>query len=184
MQEINLLQNKLNDQTSRWEKGNRWAMVLLSILLIAVLGGTVLFFLMNKAALDEKAELDKKNTTLQTELDRMKQNLTEAISFQAQTKNIETLISRHVVWNKVLDELSTSIFKNSEYVSINSTTDGELNIEGRTADYSALGKVLLALETSKLFQSVKLMNTTPTTGTDPDLNFTIRVMLDKKIFIN
>lgn len=184
MQEINLLQNKLKDTTNKWEKSNRTINIVLGLVLVAelVIGG--MFFMLAKSAQDTKVALDKENTQIQTSLDRMEDELAAAKGFQAQTKNIESLILSHVIWSEIIDSMAASTFKASRYLNMSSATTGVMSIEGVTANYTDLGKTMLALETNPNLLSVKLLSTAPADEEESGVNFTIETIAKQDVFLN
>ena len=183
MQEINLLQNKLKDKTTQWETRSRVVNILLVFVLIAMIAIGGMFFMLTKSAEDNKVTLDKENVDIQNKLDQMDSQLAKARGFQAQSKNIATLLKTHVVWSELMNEMSSSTLKASRYFSVTSETDGRVHIEGITPTYVDLGKLLLALETSDQFQSVTLLSTAPSKDEAAGVIYAIEVMADPQVFI-
>jgi Tfp pilus assembly protein PilN len=159
MQEINLLQNKLKDKTNQWEKNNRVVIGLLSFVLLAVLGATGMIYMLNKNAEESKMALEQENISVQRKLDQMESEMQLAKGFQAQSKNIASLLQSHVIWSNLMKEMSNKTLKTSRYLGMTSDTTGLIHVEGITTDYTQLGKIILALETSEDVESVKLLNT-------------------------
>jgi hypothetical protein len=160
MQEINLLQNKLKDKTNQWEKNNRVVLALLAFVLLAVLAAAGMIYMLEKNAQDAKLALDQENINLQKGLDRMEADMVLARGFQAQSKNIVTLLDSHVIWSSLMKEVSSSTFKLTRFMNMTTDTSGIIHIEGITASYTDLGKIILALETSEQVESVTLVNST------------------------
>jgi Tfp pilus assembly protein PilN len=184
MQDINLLQNKLKDNTARWQKNQRMSVVVLSLILLAELAAAGFFYMLTKSAEESMMALNQENTTIQTRMDQLDDQLVAARGFQAQTKNLTTLVNNHVIWTNLIDELASSTFKSAQYMGMNSTTTGVMHIEGITNNYSDLGKMLLALETSDKFTSVKLISTSPSTDETAGIMFSVDVVANQEIFIN
>jgi Tfp pilus assembly protein PilN len=160
MQEINLLQNKLKDKTNQWEKNNRVVIGLLSFVLLAILAAIGMIYMLNKNAQDAKLVLDQENINLQKQLDKMEDDMVLARGFQAQSKNIVTLLDTHVIWSNLMKEVSDSTFKLTRFMNMTTNTSGIIHVEGITASYTDLGKIILALETSEQVESVALVNST------------------------
>lgn len=177
MQEINLLQNKLKDRTNQLDKNNRVVLAGSIILLVLVAAGGFVLQTMKNNALEKSATLTQENTNIQRSLDQQESQLAVAQGFQAQTKNILTLLNNHVTWTNFINDLADSTFVTSRAMRMNSDTSGKVTIEGITPTYTDLGKVLLALETSDAVESVKLLNTAQSS----DLEAGIRYALELKI---
>jgi len=184
MQDINLLQNKLKDKTNQWEKSNRAATGILVAILVVELAAGAFFFLMTSQADKDKAVLDQDNVSMQSELTRMDSDLGDAKAFQAQSKNIATLLDAHVSWSGLFDELITSIYKSSQVFTLNSDTTGEIHLEGMADGYSEVGKMLLALETADKFSSVRLMSTSLSAGERPGIMFSVEIFAGQEIFVS
>ncbi|MBX4188039.1 MAG: hypothetical protein KW793_02800 [Candidatus Doudnabacteria bacterium] len=184
MQEINLLQNKLKDTTNKWEKSNRTVNIVLGLVLIAELVAGGMLFMLTKSAEDSKVAIDQENAEIQSNLDKMEEQLVDAKGFQAQTKNIESLLQNHVVWSQIMDSMAASTFKASRYLNMTSDTTGVLNIEGITANYTDLGKMILALETNENLSSVRLLSTAPSTNELSGVVFTLEVMAKQDVFLS
>jgi hypothetical protein len=184
MQEINLLQNKLKDTTSHWEKNNRAIVVILGLVLVAelVVGG--MFYLLTKNAVDAKESTDADNARLLTELNSMADELAKAKGFQAQAKNIDTLLRNHVIWSNIINSTSASTYKASRFFSMNSDTSGKMHIEGIVPSYTDLGKLILAFETNNDLKKVDLLSTTKSTTEQTGILFAIQLMADQGVFLN
>jgi Tfp pilus assembly protein PilN len=183
MQEINLLQNKLKDKTNQWEKNNRTVIIILSFLLIGVLAAAATFYLLKRSAEDAKLALDQENVTIQSRLDQMEDDLGDAKAFQAQAKNIKTLMQTHVVWTNFFAELSGSTFKMARFLSLTSDTSGRVHIEGIAPDYNEMGKMLLALETADNVESVRLGSTSRSEDAQAGVRFALEVTLNTKVLV-
>jgi Tfp pilus assembly protein PilN len=183
MQEINLLQNKLKDKTNQWEKNNRVVIGLLSFVLLAVLAATGMVYMLTKNAQESKLSLDQDNIRIQKELDRMEDDMVLAKGFQAQSKNIVSLLNSHVIWSNLMAEVSSSTFKLTQYVSMNTDTSGIIHVEGITASYTDLGKIILALETSEEVESVNLINTTQSTGGQAGIVYSLDILANQQALI-
>ena len=184
MQDINLLQNKLNDNSHKWQNSQRFSIVVLSLVLILELVAAGFFYLLRQRAEEQTLALQQDNANIQSKLSSMEDELMEAKGFQAQTKNLAVLLDSHVVWNKLLQEVSDTTFKNAQYLSLSSDTTGKITIEGMSNNYSELGKMLLSLETSDLFKSVKLVSTALSTGAESGVMFSVDVRAEQSIFSN
>jgi hypothetical protein len=184
MQDINLLQNKLKDKTNQWEKSNRVITVLLLLVLLAevVIGG--FFFMLRKQAEESKAAKDAENVSLQNQLDDMEDDLTKAKGFQAQSINIKSLLEGHVGWAPVIDEITSSMYKFSQYFSMTADTSGRLHVEGQAGTYSDVGKLLLALETSDNIKSVKLLSTSRAQGAVDSITFSLDMVVNQELLVS
>jgi Tfp pilus assembly protein PilN len=184
MQEINLLQSKLSDKTTQWQKNGRAFNIVLALIILGELiaGGT--FFMFNQTVKEKNQNLIQANTVLKKDLADLDAGLKDARGFQAQSKNIATLLNSHVFWHGLLDEMAISTFKQGKYVTMLSDTTGVVHVEGLVASYTDLGKMLLSLETSKKFKSVRLLSTSQSTGDDAGILFSIEVEAPQTIFLS
>lgn len=184
MQEINLLQNKLKDKSDQFEKNNRMIMIVLSLLLTVVLVATGAFYMLTQSAVDATVALNQENVQIQTRLDQMESQMVLARGFQAQSKNITTLLNTHILWSGFVNELAASTFKTTKYLSMLLTTEGRVFVEGRTPGYTELGKVLLALETSKNIEEVTLLSTSSSeTEAEAGVTFSIEMFINRSVLI-
>jgi hypothetical protein len=183
MQEINLLQNKLKDTTSRWEQSNRTVVIILGLVIIVELVAAGLFYFLGKNAQDSKLAMDQENVTLQSKLEQMEQDLSDAKGFQAQAQNIKTLLNNHVTWIPIIDSFAASTFKNSRYLSATVSTTGVLHVEGVTSTYSDLGKTILALQTNKDISSVQLLSLSPSTAQQAGVMFSLEIEMQPALFL-
>src|SRR5688572_2281953 len=133
MQEINLLQNKLKDKTNQWEKNNRVVIGLMTFVLLAVLAAMGMIYMLNKNAEESKLALDQQNLTLQKSLDQMEDDMVLARGFQAQSKNIVTLLNTHVIWSSLMKDVADNTFKLTRYMNMTSDTSGVIHVEGIAA---------------------------------------------------
>lgn len=159
MQEINLLQNKLKDKTNQWEKNNRVVVGILTFILLVVVAAAGMLYMLGKNAEESKQTLDQENASIQSKLNQMQKDMVLAKGFQAQSKNLSSLLDSHVIWSNLMKELADSTLKTSRYMGMTADTSGLIHLEGLTLDYTQLGKIILALETSEEVQSVRLLNT-------------------------
>lgn len=159
MQEINLLQNKLKDKTNQWEKNNRVVVIILTFVLLAVAAATGMVYMLTKNAEESKLTLDQENVNLQKQLDQMEEDMVLATGFQAQSKNLTSLLDSHVLWSGLMKEIADSTLKTNRFLGMSADTSGIIHVEGITIDYTQLGKIILALETSEDVESVKLLTT-------------------------
>lgn len=183
MQEINLLQNKLKDKTNQWEKNNRVVVILLSFVLLALLAATGMIYMLSKNAQEAKLALDQENINIQKKLDQLEDEMVKAKGFQAQSKNIATLLETHVVWSGLMKELADSTFKGSRYLNMTSDTTGLIHIEGITGTYTELGKIILALETSDQLESVKLLSTARSANELAGVTYSLDIVAKQQVLI-
>ncbi|HYC79696.1 MAG TPA: hypothetical protein VEC17_01570 [Candidatus Binatia bacterium] len=183
MPEINLLQNKLNDNTDRWQKSGKAVNVVLVLIIVAEIIGGGAFYMMNKTAQENKLVLDQENLTIKQDLAELQNDLKDATGLQAQTKNIDTLLKNHVVWNAIIQEISDKTYRNSQYMQMTSDTTGRIHIEGMVSSYTDLGKMLLALNTSDKFDSVQLTASSPGTGGAAGILYAVEVKAKQSIFL-
>jgi Tfp pilus assembly protein PilN len=176
MQEINLLQNKLKDKTNQLDKNNRTVLIGSIILLVLVTAGGLVLQTLKNGALDKAATLEQENASIQRSLDQQESQLAIARGFQAQTKNILTLLNNHVIWTDLMNDLAASTFATSKSMRFVSDTTGKITIEGITPTYTDLGKAILALETSDSLESVRLINTTKSSDQESGVQFFLELL--------
>jgi Tfp pilus assembly protein PilN len=183
MQEINLLQNKIKDKSNQWENHNRLAIVLLSLIVVAELVGSGIFYTLKSKAEKAQAELTLQNASIQKDLDSKSGQLTQAKGFQAQSKNISVLLDSHVAWSELMNELATKTLKQARFLSLTSETSGVIHIEGLTPNYVNLGKLILALEQSEHIERVNLDSTAPSNSDFAGVIFSLEVVVERDIFL-
>jgi Tfp pilus assembly protein PilN len=149
---------------------------LLSFVLLAILAATGMIYMLTKNAEDSQLTLDQENINFQKQLDQMEDDMVLAKGFQAQSKNIVTLLDSHVIWSGLMSEVTTSTFKATRYLNLSTDTDGVIHVEGITASYTDLGKIILALETSEQVESVNLVNTTVASGGEAGIIYSLDIM--------
>ncbi len=182
MQEINLLQNKLQDKTNQWESNNQLYVIVLSIILILELAGGGFLYLSTKSVNEEKLVLDTANVKIQKDLDDMEDRLADAKSFQAQSKNLKNILASHVAWTPLMNELTLSAFKGAHYLNMIGTTTGIVTVEGIAKNYTDLGKSLLALETSGQFEEINLNSTSVSEDELAGVTFSVDIALKSDLF--
>lgn len=182
MQEINLLQNQLKDDSFKLDNQTNLILTILSVILVlGVLAFGVLFFL-DKNTQKTIKETIAQNSDLEERLDKIQSTLVDAKAFQAQTANIKSLLDSHSYWSPVFQELADMTFTQTQYTSIVSDSNGRIHIQGITLDYTRLGKVLLALSTSENFSKVDLLSTSPSTGQQGGITYSIDVEVKPELF--
>ena len=164
MQEINLLQNRIKDRTDVWSRRSLVIRTFLSLFLVlelAVFGGLLLLTKSNQTGIQQtEAEI----TAIQSEIDQQRGELVSAQAFQAQLKNIRTLLDGHLYWSAFFDELSRVTFQRAQYMTLSATAAGKLHLEGSSGSYQDIGKLLLGLSTSDNFKDVKLLSVSTASG--------------------
>jgi len=161
MQEINLLQTKIKDRNLAWEKRNRLinTLAILVIVLEVLLTGGLYY--MKNAVQKNISQIEAENTAARSRISDRQKDLAPAISFQAQLKNLRTLVDNHVYWSGLLDELTKSTYNRTQYRTLQAQTSGLIHIEGVVPSYSDLSKFILGLYTSDKFTSIKLLSVQP-----------------------
>jgi hypothetical protein len=183
MQEINLLQNKLKDKTNQWEKNNRVAVAILSFVLLAVAAAAGMIYMLANNAEESKLALDQENVGIQSRLNRMEQDMVLAKGFQAQSKNISTILATHVIWSEFMKEVAAKTLKTSRYMSMSANTSGLIHVEGITPDYTQLGKIILALQTSEDIESVQLLSTAQSTTALGGIMYSLDIRANQEALI-
>jgi Tfp pilus assembly protein PilN len=176
MQEINLLQTKVKDRTLAFEKSNRIAVALFSLLVVLeILGVVGLVFVSNRVD-KEKANVLAENLKIQANMNSSQSTLDAARGFQAQLKNVRTLLNNHVYWSAFFQNLSSVTPTNVKYTSFTgSLSDGQVVIDGVAPTYPDIGKVILSLSTSKNYSNVKLTALNPSQTNEFGYSFSIKL---------
>lgn len=182
MQEINLLQNRVKDTTHTWQSQSKTLLTVLAVLLIIVVGATAVLFLLNNSLQKKIAAVVTNNQSLKVQLDSKQKDLTGAKAYQAQLTNLKTLVNNHIYLTPLLNELSKSTYQRAQYVTLDATDAGKIHLEGRVANYSDLGKLLLGLSTSAKFKDIKLLSVIPSTGTINAYVFAVDMSVLPEIF--
>jgi len=182
MQDINLLQNKLKDDSNKTQRQASLLTVVFSLILAAELAAAGVFYYLDSSAKTKTAELGQKNAQLQRQLDEMEANLVDAKAFQGQTQNIKQLLSAHIYWSGVFNALADSTFTGTSYKIVSGDTLGKIHLEGRVVDYLSLSKSILALKTSEHFSDVILMSTNPSEDQQAGILYSLDLILKPEIF--
>ncbi|HTL39704.1 MAG TPA: hypothetical protein VL306_02740 [Methylomirabilota bacterium] len=182
MQEINLLQNRLQEKSFAWDRQSKLIITFLSIVFILILGAFGVFYLLNSKVQTQVQTTVAQNQELRKQLDSKQQGLSDAKAFQAQLANIKTLVNSHVYLSPLLDELAKMTYVKSQYFSLSAGIDGKLHLEGRVDNYVDLGKLLLGLSTSSKFKSVQLTSVLPSLGKINGYQFSINLTASPTLF--
>ena len=182
MEEINLLQNKIKDTSFAWQKQSRIITGILSAVLIIFASLGAVFFMLARSNNEKLAQAQTRGQEIQKDISKKDPEVNVATSFQAQLANLKTLVNAHTYLTPLLTELGKSTYIKSQYVSLDVKDDGKIHLEGRTASYDDLGKLVLGLTTSQEFKNVRLMSVVPSTGTTNAYQFSIDMEANKEIF--
>ncbi|HYE22795.1 MAG TPA: hypothetical protein VD998_04380 [Verrucomicrobiae bacterium] len=164
MQEINLLQSKLKDRAQSWDRKNTAMSAIMGIITVAVLAAGGFLYFLNGNVVNQTDQLKTDNLSIQTKLDSSQGELVSAKNFQAQLKNIDTLLKGHVYWSGVFDELEATILKEAQYVVLSARSDLKMHAEGVVNSYTDLGKLILSLSTHENFSNVELLGVQRNSG--------------------
>jgi Tfp pilus assembly protein PilN len=183
MQDINLLQSKIKDREELWQKNNRTANIVLSLILVLVVAAGLVFWYLVGGTEDKLTQTTAETVKIQSEIDAQSETLDTAKAYQAQLKNLKLVLSDHVAWSNLLDELAKATYKDAELLSIQGTLTGAIHLEGRTDTYEKLAKVILGLSTSKAFESVKLLSSDGSIDENTGYNFSMDLTVSPNTFI-
>ena|SRR3989344_5914998 len=182
MQEINLLQSKIRDTSFSWQKQSRIIIALLSVVLIALVGLGAVFFLLNRSTEQKLTDAKNQGIEIQKNISSRNAEVKNASSFQAQLANLKTLVGAHTYLSPLLVELGKSTYIKSQYVILDATNDGKIHLEGRTASYDDLGKLVLGLSTSSQFKNIQLKSVVPSSGKTNAYQFSLDMEVNPEIF--
>ncbi|MBX4205143.1 MAG: PilN domain-containing protein [Candidatus Doudnabacteria bacterium] len=184
MQEINLLQNKVKDRTLQFERSNRLVMVFFSLLLLLEIGAVAGLFFLIKSTDAKTQDVIKANLQTQAEMNTNQKDLVKAQGFQAQLKNVRSLIDNHIYWSAFLDQLAKITPTKVQFRTVTgSVADNKLHVEGVAQSYQDVGRVLLSLETSDKFKQVKLRSVNPSQDSAFGYSFALEITVSPDIFI-
>lgn len=183
MQEINLLDNKLKDNSQVWQKRNQLLSTIFILVLILELGLMAAFFLLSKGLDNKIQDVITSNNNIQADINRSQENLSSAKGFQAQLKNVRTILDSHVYWSGFFEEVSNFTLKNLSYANFQGEINGKIHLEGVTESYTQLGKLILGLNSSDKFDEIKLLSVNPATGETSGYVFSIDLTASKELFI-
>ena len=182
MTEINLLQTRIKDRTFAWQRQVRTVLIFLAVILVLLgAGGGGLMFLTNQLTVEIQT-VSADATKIQDQLNQDQKNIGDAKLFQAQVANIKTLLNNHVYLTPLFKEIGKMTYVKSQYVSINVSTTGKINLEGQVENYAGLAKLILGLSTSNQFKDVKLLSVNPGTGEVNGYAFSIELTAKPEIF--
>lgn len=181
MQEINLLKNQLKDSRLNWDKHNRLLIVGLVVFLIIEIAGGAVLFTINRSQAKSRDTVTAGNVQIQNKLNAKQNELGPAKAFQAQLTNLNRLVESHLYWTNFFDELTKVTLKKAQFTQLQADTIGKVYVEGRSANYSDLGKLLLGLSTSKHFSKVRLLSSNPGTGEISGLIFTLEFRINPEL---
>ncbi len=184
MQEINLLQTRTRviSTTQAWENQSKIFLIILwlALLGLAIAGGG-LFYLTNQAE-TKSASVTQTNTQLENQLLQKQGSLNEAKVLQAQLQNLDQLISNHIYISGLLNEIEKMTYQKAQYLTMNASENGTVRLEGRTASYTDLGRLLLGLSTGEQFTNVKLLTATPSKDETNSYIFAIEMLIKPSVF--
>lgn len=184
MQEINLLRNQLKDTTAAWQKYHKIIVTTFAVVLIVEIGLIIVFAIINSHLQRRVSSVKTENAQLQTNLDSKKNQVEDAVSFQAQLKNLRQVVDNHVYFSPFFEELAKYTFNKAYYITLTADTNGKVHLEGIVGNYSDLGKLLLGLNSSDKFTQVKLLSATPSVGQLSGFLFTLDLTVNKDLFYN
>src|SRR5688572_8593273 len=121
MQEINLLQTRVKDTASTWQKQSRAGLIAITLVLVAILAAGGGIYLLRQNTENKIKALNAENQSLQSELKEKYSNLEEAKAFQAQLVNVDTLLQNHKYSSALFDEISSLTYQRSRYLNITVT---------------------------------------------------------------
>ncbi len=182
MEELNLLQNRVKDNTDAWQRQGQLFMGILWLVLILLVGGIVVLFLFNRNIAKETADIAAQNQDLEKQINDRQPGVANATTFQAQLLNLKSLVNTHTYLSPLLDELAQSTYTKAQFLTMDASQAGKIHLEGRVASYSDLGKLILGLNTSGQFTNVKLLSVAPTGGLTNAYEFVIDLQVNPKIF--
>lgn len=182
MQDINLLQNKLQDRTEAWEKGNRIMLSVFSVILIALVALGAVFLLTNYQTEKSIEQVKSDNYQLTVKLNSQQGDMIGAKAFQAQIQNIKALLGTHVSWTGFYEELIKRTLTKTTYSYVRFGLDGKAHVEGTVQSYDELGKLLYGLSQSDKFMEVKLVNASSGESEAGGYTFSIDFKVKPEIF--
>jgi Tfp pilus assembly protein PilN len=183
MQEINLLENRVKDTSQVWAKRNQLFMTIVVLVLILEIGLIAVFYLLSKNLDKQIQAISTENSVIQTSINKSQPKLLNAQSFQAQLKNVRSLLDSHIYWSGLFDELAEFTVTNASYANFKSNTLGEIHVEGVANSYTDLGKLILGLNTSGNFDNVKLLSVAPSTGIESGFKFSLDLVASQELFV-
>jgi Tfp pilus assembly protein PilN len=183
MQEINLLENRVKDTTQVWDKRNQLFITLVVLILILEAGLSIVFYLLAKNTDNRIQTVSAEHSAIQAQINESQVELTGAKSFQAQLKNVRSLVTNHIYWSGFFDEIADFTLTEGVYVNLKADTFGVVHLEGQANSYSDLGKLILGLNRSENFDDVKLLAVNPSDNETAGFKFSIDLIANKKLFL-
>jgi hypothetical protein len=181
-QEINLLQDKAKGSLYQWDHKQNLIIIILSAVLIIVAAGFGGLMGLNIGKVKQIEQVKQENAVVAGELAKSKSNLTDAISYQAQTENLKVLLDNHIYFSTAIKEITSYMYKSATVDMISVELSGKVHVEGSASSYSEIGKYLLGLYSSKNISDVNLLSTSPTQGEESGYKFSLDFLLAPKAF--
>lgn len=159
MAQINLLTSDAKQPSNGGGVVSIAAKVLIAILILAVVWYGYLFISVNRTGKDIE---NTKNDIAQAQSSILAdQGRAELLTRQSQLKDATNLISGHIYWSNLFDELPKSTLQGVSYRAITTTHDGTVTVEFSVPSYEDLDKFLQVFdlpEYNKNFSNIKLLS--------------------------
>lgn len=157
-----------------------WVLVMLLVLEFLVLGG---LYLWRRNIISQAQEKQAQIIAFDQQLNGMQEEISEALSAQLSLQSFSSLLDKHIHWTNVWDELARTTLKTAVFDSIEAASEsGEFLLSGSVSDYTALGKLMLGLESSGGFQQIELISAGVATE-GPGVIFEIRIIMDGSLLL-
>lgn len=180
MAEINLLKQNKTDFVKNFQ-----ALSALVYALIVVIIGIFSYY--GWLVYDFK-KVEKQIVLTQEKITQQKQALSaipkrdEILTRQAQVKELDALINKHVYWSKIIPALAKITLKEAKYLSFQAGEDGSISLSVRVPNMVELDKFFQAFNISKLnkyFSDLKIGGITKLITKEGEF-----VSVDVKLFYN
>jgi len=183
MPEINLLQNRVKETGFAWQGQIRAVLVILILALILLVAGGFGLLVLTKQTQSQVSQTEQENSALQSDLSKQQATLGSAQQFQAQLTNLKTLLNQHVYMSTLLTEIEKFTYTQSQFMSMDASNVGVVELEGVVTDYPSLAKLILGLSTSEKFSNVRLTSIAPSSGERNGYSFSLALDVATDVFV-
>lgn len=186
MTEINLLQPERRSRSAERSPtiSGTWTVFILAGLIVIELAVWITFTVLDSKVSSQVQQKVADIANIDRKLQSPDPDLFNAIKAQAALDSVGTLLNEHRYWTKVWQELARTTLKNAMYFTLNATAEtNKFTVVGNVATYQDLGKLMLGLQSSDSFAEVALINSGPSKGTEPGIEFGISVVFKPSLLL-
>lgn len=184
MTDINLLKTEQQRRASALVMAGRspraFYLVLGLLVLALLLWAGLAFYqrrLENRISAVQQAVLRAEAETGQVDAERQ-----AAVSVQTRLNNLDSLLSTHLLWSALMNELEANLLKTARFETLEvRPAEDVLTLSGLVPSYTELGKMILALEASEHFEKVELQSSDVSEGAVAGYKFIIELTFDPNL---